>query len=365
MRQAISLNRATEHQGYFRLAESQFAIDSSNTDQLLPEDFQKFVRSYRPCPRVLRTFDNAILVGDGGLVFTQEGRPVIQITRPDAVLRRKLPNLVSSRSSILRNLVLSPKTPTYALSGYYLPMVYLWSHNYYHWVVEFLPKLRSLQQFESETGELPKILIQSDPPEWMVESLQFFGLNEDRIQEWKGEATQISKLLLSSHRITTGGQHGSYDLSLDDHEWVRNTILSNLADNTGRDTDERIYISRQRAGRRVKNFDEILSVLEEYGFQQYVLEELSFREQVRLFSAADHIVAPHGAGLTNILFAPTTATVTELLPSPRSNSNFFRIAAMLGQQYSYIDCKTSYDPEAFTVETDQLSEQLKKHVGPE
>ena len=38
-------------------------------------------------------------------------------------------------------------------------------------------------------------------------------------------------------------------------------------------------------------------------FKIYVLEEMSYIEQVKLFAQAKAIVAPHGAGLTNLIFA--------------------------------------------------------------
>jgi hypothetical protein len=54
--------------------------------------------------------------------------------------------------------------------------------------------------------------------------------------------------------------------------------------------------------------------LESYGFDSYVLEDLSFYEQVDLFSSAEIVVGPHGAGFTNTIFADDL-TLLELFGS--------------------------------------------------
>jgi len=357
VRRGVHLTDLDEEQIIARLPESAFSIGSEPTGRPLPAAFREFVRSYSPRPRVLARFEDATLAGDRGLVFTKEGRPVVQITEPDAVLRRKLSQMHASRLSALQSLTLNPPRTTWTLEEPHLSMIHLWSDNYYHWTVEFLPQLRSLRQYEAKTGVRPDILVQHDPPEWIPESIRLTGISDGRIREWNGQPTRITELLVSDHRITTGGQHGSYDFSLDDHRWVREAVLSNLT-NRHEERDERIYVSRQQSIRRVENFETIRRLLEKYGFEVYTLENMPVEDQARLFDAADHIVAPHGAGLTNILYAPSSASVLELLPGPQYNSNFFRIASMLGQRYSYIDCGTSYDPETFTVDTDQLATYL-------
>jgi len=50
--------------------------------------------------------------------------------------------------------------------------------------------------------------------------------------------------------------------------------------------------------RRIINEHEVIEALATFGFVAYALEEMSFSEQVRLFSQAEMVVAPHGAGLT-------------------------------------------------------------------
>ncbi len=54
------------------------------------------------------------------------------------------------------------------------------------------------------------------------------------------------------------------------------------------------------------------SVLEEYGFETIIPEELSIEDQIALFSQADIVVCPHGAGSTNSIFLKEGAAFIEL-----------------------------------------------------
>ena len=76
-----------------------------------------------------------------------------------------------------------------------------------------------------------------------------------------------------------------------------------------------IYISRKKASKRnVINEEELVTFLESCGFGTVILENLSFLEQVALFSQAKVIVAPHGAGLTNLVFCSPGTKVIEIIP---------------------------------------------------
>ncbi len=74
----------------------------------------------------------------------------------------------------------------------------------------------------------------------------------------------------------------------------------------------RIWISREHfpeARRRIDNFGEIAPLLDQHGFESIILEELSFAEQVTLFSEAEIVAGSHGAGFSNIIFCPKNARV--------------------------------------------------------
>jgi hypothetical protein len=67
---------------------------------------------------------------------------------------------------------------------------------------------------------------------------------------------------------------------------------------------KRIYISRSYAqSRKVLNEELLIPHLKKLGFSIYHLENLTFIDQIQLFASSEFIIAPHGAGLSHIIFS--------------------------------------------------------------
>ena len=97
---------------------------------------------------------------------------------------------------------------------------------------------------------------------------------------------------------------------------------------------ERLYISRESARRRrVANETELWPQLSARGFTKLKLEELTWREQINAFRHARIIVAPHGAGLANLVFCRPGATVVELFNRSYVNGCFWQVAALGNLDY--------------------------------
>ena len=97
---------------------------------------------------------------------------------------------------------------------------------------------------------------------------------------------------------------------------------------------ERIYVTREKARRRrVANEDALWAELESRGFVKVALEELAWAEQVAVFRAARVVVAPHGAGLANLVFCEPGTRVVELVNRAYFNPVFWRLAALRGLDY--------------------------------
>ncbi len=93
----------------------------------------------------------------------------------------------------------------------------------------------------------------------------------------------------------------------------------------------RIYVSRKLVGKRhLSNEDEFLPLLKKYKFRKVYLEQMSIIEQVELFRTATHIIAAHGAGLTNVLFAPANSRILEIRPEISSGQFCFEKLFSLG-----------------------------------
>ncbi|RYE32726.1 MAG: glycosyltransferase family 61 protein [Sphingobacteriales bacterium] len=71
-------------------------------------------------------------------------------------------------------------------------------------------------------------------------------------------------------------------------------------------------------------------------FSIVYLEDYSVADQVKLFYNAREIIAIHGAGLTNLIFAQPGTTVIELFPVSYVNQCYWTIASKNKLQYSYL-----------------------------
>jgi capsular polysaccharide biosynthesis protein len=96
----------------------------------------------------------------------------------------------------------------------------------------------------------------------------------------------------------------------------------------------RLYINRNDTRkRRIANEAEIWPSFARRGFQNVTAAKLSFRDQVALFAEAEMVAGPHGAGFSNLLFAPKSAKVLEISNLERVKSVYFLLTKAMGQQY--------------------------------
>lgn len=106
-------------------------------------------------------------------------------------------------------------------------------------------------------------------------------------------------------------------------EWLREETYSLF----GLDPEEpfrRLYVTRRNAKvRRLLNEKEVASFLTGRGFEVVALEDRPLCEQVRLFAEASIVVAQHGAGLVNLLFAQAPRVLE--VCSDQDRQIFFRL----------------------------------------
>jgi len=99
----------------------------------------------------------------------------------------------------------------------------------------------------------------------------------------------------------------------------------------------KIFVSRADSTARVLvNEAELAAMAAAAGFETVVLGGMPVAEQVRLFAEATHIVAPHGAGLTNLVFCRPGAALLELHMDCYVQWAYRRLAALRGLRYGCV-----------------------------
>jgi capsular polysaccharide biosynthesis protein len=129
----------------------------------------------------------------------------------------------------------------------------------------------------------------------------------------------------------SGGAWNPHPALLDAFDTIRHRALGGLP---ATQPWRRLYISRTDSGnRKLINEADVIGRAERAGFSVVLLSTLSVAEQVRLFAEASHILAPHGAGLTNIGFCQPGAVLCELHMDSYVHWAFRRLAALRGVRY--------------------------------
>ncbi len=209
--------------------------------------------------------------------------------------------------------------------------------NFCHWLVDWLPRLA----FLGERARDPRTFVVVPPlgADYQWETLRLCGIPRERVIQLDAmQGLRARRLLVPS------------DLTLIPHPghkaapWLTTYLRAAvgygafLAGMDGPPRRRKLYISRgDAAGRRVLNEAELVASLAQLGYEPVSLAGMPMARQVATFACASHIVAPHGAGLANIVFADPATTLVEIFPASYGTAAYYVLAAGLGMTYaSYV-----------------------------
>lgn len=202
----------------------------------------------------------------------------------------------------------------------------LWAANYFHWLFDVLPRLDLVERAGLKTRSIYAPLRHA----FQRETLQLLGYPPAKIID----ASRIRHL--SATELVIPSLPGTPGVM---PEWVCRFLRQKLVPvpSAIHTNPERIYVSRGAArSRRIINEPQMLELLATYGFTAIKLETMSFAEQVRLFQSARCIVAPHGAGLANLVFCEPGTCVVEILPSRETNLCYWLLSQQVSLRYWYV-----------------------------
>jgi hypothetical protein len=217
-----------------------------------------------------------------------------------------------------------------------------WHYSYFHWFIDILPRVLSVCDYQAKSGKLVFLLVPVHLREWQISSLKLLGFTSSSLinldQNIVNTSISTSCLLSSPGGRAQGLGGAPYDCMSPNVLLSLSIKLSSgiLHSNFGLENPKKIYISRKDAlSRRIVNEDEVVSFLEHYGYVPITLDGLPLLQLISLFRGASHIVAVHGAGLTNLLFSGD-ATVIELHAEGHGvRPDYFQLSLIRGLSYYY------------------------------
>ncbi|MEM7792973.1 MAG: glycosyltransferase family 61 protein [Cyanobacteria bacterium P01_C01_bin.118] len=180
------------------------------------------------------------------------------------------------------------------------------NYSYYHWTYETLPKLIYLSNHRKEL-KIDKLYFHFGR---LGHPYQRQALRSLGFQYWKIIDAKRIKSLKASEIVVIKLNETRLEPSVDLCKLIKSTFIKNPTANPTR----RIYLTRDhvKTGRKIINENELRFLLDSYGFEIIVADNLSVAAQAKLFNQSNYIVSPHGAALANIAFCEPGAKILEL-----------------------------------------------------
>jgi hypothetical protein len=130
-----------------------------------------------------------------------------------------------------------------------------------------------------------------------------------------------------------------------------NSIMS--SELYGMDKYQNIYLSRKDAKlRNLNNEKELLKKFSEY--ETIIAGNLSVAEQMRAFFNANNIIAIHGAGLVNLIYAKEGTKLTEMFPSDHNDGAYIIISRIKNIPYKLVVGSQGNYYQDFSVDINKL-----------
>lgn len=211
--------------------------------------------------------------------------------------------------------------------------------GYYHWLFEIMPNVLHMLSMMSEL----KILIPVDSPRHLTDSLDLLlGADECKHRIIRSSLpVRVSNLIMPQVEVYSGFIHPE-DIK------ILRSIFKSKTMKTKSISEEYIYVSRSMTTKRFLSNEAVIEEeLQKLNFSIVHCENMNFHDQINLFSNARIIIGPHGAGLSNMIWASLPCEIIEIYPYNFFNDCYARLAKSLGFGYEYVLCPQDQKSSGF------------------
>ncbi|MEE8628423.1 glycosyltransferase family 61 protein [Methylobacterium ajmalii] len=206
---------------------------------------------------------------------------------------------------------------------------------YGHWLLDYLPRLWLLRRYLRNTGV--RIALPHLVPRWARDiMLDYFDMKlEDFVYFDQG-----ADLVKIDHAIIPTFLHAAHEFHPIMNEFVADLVDRCTGTSDTSDTGERIYISRhlQRQStlsrrRTLRNEDEIMKIAQDYDFNIICPEQLSWQDQIKIFSRARVVIGEEGSAMHNTLFSPPGSVIATV---PQGNHVQFSLSSLRNHSITFL-----------------------------
>lgn len=211
------------------------------------------------------------------------------------------------------------------------PVTSVHGSNFYHFLLEEVPRLLwALQHVQDLT-----VMVHAGAASFVFElldTLRSQGHLQRDLLVVEDDVIVLPQYVFTQAEAYSGFVHSS------DQTLLRKHFLRPLQSVL---PARRIYISRQGCSRAFCNEADICSSMSNAGFEICRLESLSLNAQTDLFASASQVVAPHGAGLANLLWCAAGTRVLEIFSPIYFNDCYARLSCQGGLSYAPVWARES------------------------
>ncbi len=192
--------------------------------------------------------------------------------------------------------------------------------NYWHWLLDVLPRLAILEKVNSDHSNIDYYLFPNLDEQFQNESLDLLNISkEKRLSSKDFRHIFADQIIVTSHPYNILNDPLSDSLNIPGWilTYLKNNFLNgNLKENNSK-LPRRIYINRKdgRSHRFIINESEVLKVLKKHDFVSITLSNYSLSDQIQLFKNAEYVAGLHGAGFVNTIFCSPGTKVLEFKSS--------------------------------------------------
>ena len=220
------------------------------------------------------------------------------------------------------------------------------SYNYYHLTIEILSRMKyvdSIPEFRGYPIFIDAVVRTIPQYKQLLYAINVF--NHPIIYVEENENVKVKNLIWPSYNTWMPiNVRERNQIRVDDFV-VASSALENIRE-TVKDyikpiiPGKRIFISRKNTNSsRLDNEKEMRNLFRNHGFEIVDPVEMSFLDQVELFSSADVVAGASGAALTNVVYCNPGSTLLCFIPEEYDFYMYSTISKMVNMNSIFIDCR--------------------------
>ena len=201
--------------------------------------------------------------------------------------------------------------------------------NYYHWLLEAMPRLFLLKEKASSL----KLILNANSPNFIKQYVALFGFKE---LIYLDENLLAKTGSITFPTFTSRGLAMYEPLIRDMVKWIfeKNGIKENP------NPTKTIFITRKSAKyRRLINEAEIIDYLSAKGVEIVTLEDLTIKEQMQLFADSKNVIGTQGAGMANMIYSTHGKMLITIIHEEHPDDAYYNETNINHTLCYYFQCK--------------------------